>query len=303
MKEIRSKNHSLEKIKARYGIMFCIPWIIGFILFILIPIGQSILFSFSKVTMTADGLKLDFKGLKYFKYILAEEPTYGDKIISSLGDFAYSLPFIVIFSLIIAVILNGKFKGRVLFRSVFFLPAIISTGIVMSFISEDSLATAMMDTTDKVSAFMGGFIDFKAVMMGLGLPENVTTVIITYIDKIFNLLWSCGIQIVIFVSGLQTVPRQLYEVCKVEGATQWETFWYLTFPMLGSTLLLVIIYTSIDILTGTSNTVMRSAFNMMQQQVYDVSSAMLWAYFISIFAIIALLIAALYFWLLKKWEG
>lgn len=303
MKNVKCKNHSLERIKGKYGAMFCLPWIIGFVVFFLIPIIQSLLYSFSKVSLTTDGMKLDFKGLKYYKYILLEEPTYTEKITDSLGDFAYSLPFIVIFSLIIAIILNQEFKGRVVFRSIFFLPVIISTGVIMSFITSDSMATAMMDSTDKVSAFMSGFIDFKEVMQGLGLPEKITTLLITYIDQIFNLLWSCGIQIVLFISGLQAIPRQLYEVCEVEGATAWETFWFLTFPMLGNTILLVIIFTAIDILTSTANDVMNSAFNLMQQQIYDLSSAMLWAYFVAVAVVITVLFLIFHHTMLKKWEG
>lgn len=298
----KNKSRALERRKAKYGFFFCLPWIIGFIIFFLVPLIQSITFAFSKVEITTSGFVTEFKGLTYFKYIFFEEASYVDKIIEALGNFAYSVPFIVVFSLIIAIILNQEFRGRLIFRSIFFLPVIISTGVIIDFIMGDAEAVAMMDSTDTVSAFMSGFIDFKEVLSGMGLPEDITELLLTYIDQIFNLLWNCGIQILLFISGLQSVPQQLYEVSEVEGATSWETFWYVTFPMLGNTLLLVIVFTSIDVLTSTSNNVMSSAFNLMQKQVYDVSSAMLWAYFVAVAAIIGIVFAALHHYLLKKWE-
>ena len=294
--------HALEKRRAKYGFYFCLPLIIGFIIFILFPLIQSVAFAFSKVNITIDGFECEFKGLTYFKYILFEDAAYIARIDKAIGDFLYSLPFIVIFSLIIAIILNQQFKGRLIFRSIFFIPVIISTGIIMNFIMNDTQAVSMMDTTDKVSAFMSGFIDFKEVLSGMGLPEDVTVLLLNYIDQIFNLLWTCGIQILLFVSGLQSVPQQLYEVSEVEGATAWETFWYVTFPMLGNTLILVIVFTSIDVLTSTNNDVMNSAFTLMQQQVYDVSSAILWIYFAAVAGIIGILFVVLQHYLLRKWE-
>ncbi len=298
----KKPSRALERRKAKYGFMFCLPWIIGFIMFFLLPLLQSVVFAFSKVEITTNGFATKFQGLRYFKYIFLEEASYTDEIMAALGNFAYSVPFIVVFSLIIAIILNQQFGGRLIFRSVFFLPVIISTGVIMNFIMEDTRAVNMMDSTDTVSAFMSGFIDFKEVLRGMGLPEEITTLLLTYIDQIFNLLWTCGIQILLFISGLQAVPQQLYEVSEVEGATAWETFWYVTFPMLSNTLLLVIVFTAIDILTSTSNNVMQNAFDLMQKQVYDVSSAMLWGYFVAVAAIIGAVFWLLNRFMLKKWE-
>ena len=298
----KKKTKTLEDRKAFYGYMFVLPWIIGFLIFFLFPLMQSVVFAFSDVKIETSGFKVFFQGLKNFSYIFFEDAGYTSELFDAFGNFAYSLPFIIIFSLILAVILNQKFKGRLVFRSIFFLPVIISTGIVATFILNDDTATQMRAANETVSTFMGGFIDFEEVMQGLGLPENITTLLITYIEEIFNLLWSCGIQILLFISGLQAIPEQLYEVSLVEGATSWETFWYVTFPMLGNTFILVIVFTSIDILTSTNNKVMQTAFTLMQQQIYGTSSAMLWAYFIMAIALIALLLLLFFNICLKKWE-
>ena len=282
--------------------MFILPWMIGFLLFFLMPLIQSVIFSFSKVSLTPSGFETVFRGIKNFKYIFLEESDYTESLVSAFGNFAYTLPFIIIFSLILAVLLNQKYRGRLIFRSVFFLPVIISTGIVITFILGDDTAVQMRSSDEQVSTLLGAFIDVEEVMKGLGLPERIIELLIKYIEEIFNLLWSSGIQILLFISGLQAIPEQLYEVSRVEGATSWETFWYVTFPMLGNTLVLVFIFTSIDILTSTNNAVMNSAFTLMQNQVFDTSSAMIWSYFIVVIAVIAVIYMLLNHFCLRKWE-
>lgn len=299
---LKNKNKALENKKAFYGRMFVLPWVFGFVLFFFVPLIESVIFAFSKVSLTPSGFELIFKGLKNFKYIFLEDSDYTDRLVAAFGNFAYTLPFIVIFSLILAVLLNQKFKGRLFFRSVFFMPVIISTGIVMTFILGDDVAVQMRSADDQVSTLLGVFIDVEEVMTGLGLPQQIIELLIKYVEEIFNLLWCSGIQILLFVSGLQAIPEQLYEVSRVEGATSWETFWYVTFPMLGNTLVLVFVFTAIDILTSTDNAIMSSAFSLMQNQVYDTSSAMIWSYFILVIAVIVVVYMLINHFCLRKWE-
>ena len=186
--------------------MFVLPWVFGFVLFFFVPLIESVIFAFSKVSLTPSGFELIFKGLKNFKYIFLEDSDYTDRLVAAFGNFAYTLPFIVIFSLILAVLLNQKFKGRLFFRSVFFMPVIISTGIVMTFILGDDVAVQMRSADDQVSTLLGVFIDVEEVMTGLGLPQQIIELLIKYVEEIFNLLWCSGIQILLFVSGLQAIP-------------------------------------------------------------------------------------------------
>lgn len=298
----KRKNKSLENKKALYGRLFVLPWVFGFILFFLVPLIESVIFAFSKVSITTSGFELIFKGFQNFKTIFLEDSDYTGRLASAFGNFAYTLPFIVIFSLILAVLLNQQFKGRLFFRSVFFMPVIISTGIVMTFILGDDVAVQMRSADNQVSTLLGVFIDVEKVMTGLGLPDQIVELLIKYVEEIFNLLWRSGIQILLFISGLQAIPEQLYEVSRVEGATAWETFWYVTFPMLGNTLILVFVFTAIDILTSTDNAIMSSAFSLMQNQVYDTSSAMIWSYFVLVIAAIAVVYMLLNHFCLRKWE-
>lgn len=285
--------------------MFILIWEIGFIIFFAIPLLQSVIFSFSDVTVGSNGFSTAFAGLKNYHYAFYEQASYTSSLTYSVTNFLYTMPFIVILSLIIAILLNQKFVGRTLMRSVFFLPVIVAGGVVMSFFSADALADSLRDVSSGSSAYTGGlgmsFVDFDAVLLSLGLPDAAIETISLYVNQIFNMLWSCGVQIVLFISGLQSIPATLYEASSVEGATSWEEFWYITFPMLGNTLVLVAVYTTIDILTSADNNVMRLAYTYLtSQQNYSYSSAMLWAYFAIIGVLVALVFYLLNRFLLSK---
>lgn len=306
MSKKQKRIKGIESKKSLYGRMFVLPWEIGIVLFFLIPIVQSIWYSFCDVWLDIEGIMTDFWGLENYKYIINENPSYVKNLTTSLTNFSYSLPIIVIVSFILAIVLNQKFKGRVFFRSLYFLPVIIATGVVMSYLTESvggNQNPIIQLTTDASNEYVSGGIDFQAVLTALNLPEEITSLMAKYIGMIFNLLWDCGVQIVLFIAGLQTIPEQLYEVSKVEGATSWEEFWYITLPMVSNTLLLVIIYTVIDLLTKQSDPVMKQAYALMNQnQDYSHSSAMMWMFF-AIIGLITALVLFLYNRLcMKRWN-
>jgi ABC-type sugar transport system permease subunit len=296
------KATGIERLKIRYGRMFAIPWVIGFLLFFLIPLIESIAYAFSNVSLVDEDM-MQFAGLTHFKYLLQEDPNFMDNLAEAVTSFVYSLPIIVALSLIFALILNQNFRGRLFARAVFFLPVIIATGVVMKFVTgeaignEAALNTAMGDT----QSYSG--IQFDQILVNLGLPQAVTELLSDYIAKIFNLVWSCGIQILLFVAGMQAIPEQLYEVSKIEGATAWEEFWFVTFPMLGNVIFLVLIYTIVDLFTAFDNPIMTQAYNLVSlNSVYDRSSAILWGYFVVVGVIGGLILLAYNRLLMKKWS-
>lgn len=307
MSKKKRRVRGIESKKSLYGRMFVLPWEIGIVLFFLVPIVQSIWYSFSDVWLDPlEGIMTEFVGIDNFKYMLRENPSYLKNLTTSLTNFTYSLPIIVIVSFILAVILNQKFKGRMIFRSLYFLPVIIATGVVMTYLTESvggNQNPIIQLSTDASNEYVSGGIDFEAVLGQLNMPQEITDLMAKYIGMIFNLLWDCGVQIVLFIAGLQTIPEQLYEVSKVEGATTWEEFWYITLPMVSNSLLLVIIYTVIDLLTKTSDPVMKQAYDIMNlNQNYYHSSAGMWFYF----AVIGLITAAILFLYnkicMKRWN-
>lgn len=299
----------IESKKSWYGFYFVLPWIIGMFMFFLIPLISSLIYSFSEVTPEFGYMDTTWVGLDNFKFIFQNDDNYQKDLISSIGDFLTQLPIIIIVSLILALILNSNFKGRTFFRGVFFVPVIVATGVVMSLLTQQYggngaiIQLSSSISTDAYSAVgTGGGMDFSELLNSLELPEEITAQLNIMITDIFNTIWTCGIPVVLFIAGLQTIPSQLYEASKVEGATAWEEFWYITLPSIGQTLLLVIIFTLIELLTNANNPVITSAYAQIQNVEYGLSSAMLWIFFAIIGTITGLIILIYSKACLKRWE-
>lgn len=292
---------SLQARKSLTGFGFVSIWVVGFIMFFLVPLIQSISFSFSKVKITTNGFALKFVGLKNYNYIFGEHPTFSDKLTGAFTSFCYSLPVIVALSLILAVILNQKFRGRLLARMVFFIPIIIVSGVVMEQFYSDVDSITM--TTNSQSVYFGGGMDYETILQNMGIPQTVTDLMSRYISQITMLIWNCSVPTVLFLSGLQSIPAQLYEVSKVEGANPWEEFWFITFPMLGNILVVTVAFVAIDLFTNAQNEVISLAYYwIMDRQDYDRSSAMLWSYFALVSIVLILLFKCIHSFLLKKWR-
>ena len=292
----------IERLKVRYGRMFVLPWTIGLLLFFLVPLFTSIAYAFCNVSL-ADDKMLSYVGFEHFKYLINSDPNFIDNIGEAVSSFIYSLPVIVALSLIFAIILNQKFKGRIFARAVFFLPVIIATGVVMKFVTGEALdsGAALSTSLGETESYSG--IRFDELLLNLGLPQSFTELLADYIARMFNLIWSCGIQILLFVAGLQSIPEHLYEVSRIEGATSWEEFWLVTFPMLGNVTFLVLVYTIVDLFTAFDNPIMEQAYKLISENsIYDQSAAILWSYF-AVVGIIGGLVLLLYNKVfMKKWN-
>lgn len=140
-----------------------------------------------------------------------------------------------------------------------------------------------------------------AVLTAINLPEFVSEFMVSAISGIFDMLWDGGVQILIFLAALQGVPSQLYEAANVEGATAWESFWKITFPMISPMVLISVIYTIIDSFTNYSNPVMklisREGINNMR---YSYACAMSWIFFTFVILLVAIVYGLLNHFLVKK---
>lgn len=284
----KSKRNSLERRMGKYGFYFTLPWIIGFLLFFAIPLFKSVLFAFSKVTISPDGFLAEFVGLGNFKEVFGVDPDYISNYSKALSSFLYRVPIIIMLSFTLAIVLNQKFHGRLLARAIFFMPTIIASGVVMAAFSIDVSATSEIAASGS-GAYFGKAIDFTEMLSDMGLPPAISETVEKYIADISSLIWNCGVQIILLLSGLQAIPPQLYEVSKVEGANGWEEFWFITFPMMTNILIVTLAYTIIDVMTEKSNFVMQQAYRLISgSQIYDKSAAMIWGYF----PVIGLIVAA-----------
>ncbi len=295
------KNRGIEELKGRYGLMFISPWILGVIVFFLMPIVQSIIYAFSSVTLSAGNVNTDLVGLGNFDLILNKDPYYVDNLKTSLTSFLYSLPIILMLSLVLAMILNQKFRGRIFFRALYFLPVIIATGQVIKLIfrtTGDNLTGAGVSTS-----FSSGMLTVQDLTTSFNMDVKIAEFISSTIGKIFDLVWNCGIQTVLFLSGLQSVPRALYEASKVEGATKWEEFWFITFPMLSRVTLLVAIFTMVELIVNERSLIVESIYGKMTGGAFGEASAMAWFYFLIAGAVMAVVVFAYNRFLMKRWEA
>lgn len=292
------KNKGIEAIRQRYGYTFVAHWILGLILFFFIPVVESIWYAFGSIKVEGNGFITTFVGVKNFKQILFEDPNYLDNLVSSVTSLVYSLPMIIALSLILAVLLNQKYVGRTAIRAIFFLPVIISSSVIVRLLSDSSINTPIFN----MSATGEGVFDYDAILGNLNLPPQIMSVMTFLLSNSISLTWSCGIQTILFMAGLQGIPDSLYEVSKIEGANKWQEFWMITIPMLRNILSLVIIYTMIALFTASNNKIMINAISMMREMNYESVSAMLWFFFIIIIAVIGVCVAIYNRLCVRRWE-
>lgn len=288
------KHHKLayEKSKALYGYGFISLWMVGTLLFFIIPLFKSLYYSFNEVTVNPGSLDTSWVGLDKYSKVLFSDPNYTEYLGDTLLETLWKTPLVLIFSLFIAVILNQKFKGRALSRAIFFLPVIIATGPVYKIINGDMGTTgntgadqfSTMFSTDMV----GSLLEFLGIY---GLSDNMSTIISTVTDNIFGIVWSSGIQILLFLAALQNIPPSAKEAAQMEGATAWEYFWKITFPYVSPFILANLIFTVIDSFTSPTNSVMKRIIEMKNSWAFGEASAMAWIYFLIVLAAIALITA------------
>lgn len=296
---MKNKKHKgIETLKSRYGFLFTLPWLIGLAIFFIVPIIQSVIYSFSDLRIDAGSVTTSFEGLKNYNFILFEDPKYMDNLGAGVLNIFIQVPFILVLSMIIGILLNNEFKGRIFFRSLYFLPVIIASGVVLSvFLGAAKGDATEVAVSDSVSF---GMIDFSSILEGLDLPPSILEYLTIALDNIFMFIWQSGIQIVLIIAGLQTIPDLLYEVAHVEGATKWEQFWFITLPMMIRTMLLVVIFTIVEVVTINTNPVMSKGYSYFSNIEYGSGSAALWFYFLVVGVILAG-IMWLFSKFLKKW--
>jgi len=277
---------SFPKKQAWAGRLFILPWFIGFIFIFCKSLIMSFIYSVSKITIGNTGFLTTFVGFKNYIYAFKSDANFTKVLVDTLITMLYQVPLILIFSLIIASILNQKFKGRVVARAIFFLPVIIATGQVISIMRGDIFSQQLFSGERSSSLFT--VMGIQSILVNSGLSLTFANSIILLINSIFDVAWKSGIQILLFLAALQTVPRSLYEVSEIEGATAWEAFWKITFPMISPILVLNLVYTIIDNFTDYSNKVMMMASTLAKGMKYEYSATITWIYFLIIVIVLGI---------------
>ncbi len=272
--------------KVFWGLLFVTPWLLGFVFFFLVPLVTSLQYSFSNIEAGAEGIQVTFIGFSNFIEALTVNTNFNRQLIESIMNIIINAPLILIFSLFIAVLLNQKFFGRSLARSIFFLPVILASGVILSLES-----TSLVQEINQQNANSGGLanalgaFELQRLMLRVGMNEYIVLYLTGAVERIYEIVSQSGVQILIFLAGIQTISPQLYEASKIEGATGYEAFWKITLPMVSPLILVNLIYTIIDSFSRSPVTeiIMSTGFDNFN---FGLSSAMAWVYFVSIMLIL-----------------
>lgn len=251
----KKKKMSLSAKRSRTGFLFILPWLIGFIWFYARSLFMSVQFSLSDLTVSpGGGYTLDFVGLNNFLYAFRAHATYKQVLTTSIGNMLIDVPLITFFSLFMAILLNRKFRGRTLVRAIFFLPVILNSEAIVDAMDlarnmmSGGLSNASAEMAQAAPSGMG--IAYYMEMFGsLGIPEPLIAYLMGAVLRVSDIINASGVQIIIFIAALQSVPGSMYEVAKIEGATTYETFWKVTFPMVMPHIITNIVYTVVDSFT------------------------------------------------------
>ena len=265
------KKLTITRRKMISGYLFILPWLIGAVLFFINPFIQSLRLSFSKITKFA-GFKMKWIGLENYAKAFLWDVEFVPMFITVVRDTFINTIMIVVFSLIIAILINKKIKFRGFFRGVFFLPVLLGTGYVMEQLLGMNAEGPAME--------MARGIAIPAQFMRY-LDPLIVSALSGFLNKITYVLWKSGVQIILFLAGLQGISSSLYEAARVDSATEWEMFWKITLPMISPVILLNIIYTIIDSFTDASNPIVDYVLNIgFKKSQFEYSAAISWIYFV-----------------------
>lgn len=288
----RSKKMSYERKKSLYGYMFLGFWLVGIIFFFLRPLIQSFWLAFNDVVFQNGEMTTTFVGIANFQKAFVEDAKFLPALVESLTNMAYQVPLIVIFSMFVATVLNQEFRGKATFRSIFFLPVIISSGAVLSILKMQAAQDIVSGDSTSVM-FQAGSV--KNLLLDYGMNGELVTFIMDVVNGIFDLLWKSGIQIVLYIAALKGIAPSLYEASSMEGATKWESFWKITFPMTTPILFTNLIYTIIDTFNDTANPVIKYISNVSQSLDMDYSATLS-----AVYTLVVLIVIGIVFKLLNK---
>ena len=292
--KLPKRRASLDARRARSGYLFALPFILGIFLIYIPVLIDSVWFSLNEtVWVTVDGNPeqiLQYVGLEYYNNAFSNT-NFITALLEGIQQLIFEVPAVLIFSLFIAVVLNQKMLGRAAFRAIFFVPVIISTGLMETVnamdVMDDAMAGGINDGSGAASS--GGIIsalDVEKLFADMEFGGDLVTYVVDLVNDIYNIVNYSGVQMLIFLAGLQSISPSIYEACRIDGATGWETFWKVTFPMISPMILVNAVYTMIDAFTRTTNPAM--AF-IESAGAKEQIAAMGWIYFVVVILLITVI--------------
>ncbi len=289
---MKKKTLTLEQKNAWVGRGFMLPFYLGFVFFFLPNLIESISYIFSDVTIDIFGVHAKFNGLDNLDYIFNTDLDFKENLITTLLELLWKTPVILLSSLLMAIVINKKFFGRTVVRAIFFMPVIIASGVVMNMIQNDQIAANVM--AGNMVSGGGGVVSNDSLELLLAqahLPEELMKLFMNISNNIFDVLFNCGIQMLIFLAALQSISPSLYEAASVEGASPWDVFWTITIPMILPMMIVNFVYTVVDTFTSSENLIMKQILENIEILRLGHASAILWVFCL----IIGLILGILFF--------
>lgn len=266
---------SLEKRRSLSGYVFILPWVIGFAIFLLYPLISNLIMSLGKITDLV-GLKTTITGFQNYIKLFNESKEFLPAFYDTLKNTFLWTPFIIVFSLFLAILLNKKIKFKGIFRVVFFMPVLLGSGYIMQQLSG---AANILQLPENAIQIIGYYFN-----------ADIAKFLQDLLTQIMHVFWKSGVQIVIFLSGLQSIPESYYEAARVDNANGWDSFWKITLPILSPIVLLNIVYTMIESFRDTDNKIADLIVKIIFKSAdYEYGAAMGWVYFVVTFAFIGLI--------------
>lgn len=288
-KHLTRRPLSMRKKRAITGYLFILPFLIGFFAFVAGPLITSLRMSFSSVSLdSASGFTLKYIGIGNYLKALTIDKDFNRLLWESVKSLLVDVPCIILFSLIIAVLLNRKFPGRSAVRAIFFMPVILASGVVLGMEKSNTLLNGVQEL-QKSASDTTITTALQNLLLGAMGQNAFVDIILNIINHLYEIVISSSIQTVIFLSALQTINPSIYEAAEMEGCSQWECFWKITIPMVSPMILVNWIYTIVDRFVRADNEVMQKILDTMNITLdYGFSSAMAWIYCIAMLALIGI---------------
>ncbi len=240
----RKKVVSLDRKQQRYGYLFTLPVIIGFVFIFFPNLLMTIQFSLNDVQINgSEGYTLIWKGLEYYNEALFKNQHFIPKVVASYKEMFVDVPVILIFSLLVSCLINQKFKGRAAARAIFFIPVFLTAG-ALGMIETDILGSVNSGGIDTGTALDGALaFDMTALLTRINFNDSLIGIVQSAVSNIYSILTSSGMQIYIFLAGIQEIPEYMYEAASIEGCSRWESFWKITVPMMVPQIIVNLVYT------------------------------------------------------------
>jgi ABC-type sugar transport system permease subunit len=286
LQKVPRREISLRLREALYGYGFILIWVVGFALFTLIPLWETLRYSVNQVTVTASGINLNFVEWANYSRALFTDPNFIELLIGYTVETLVSVPIVLIFAMIIALFLNLNFKFKGLFRVIFFLPIVITSGPIIRELTAQGAASA------PGIAAIPAVVDFLE-----NLPRALRNPVEYLLTSFILILWFSGVQILIYLASLQKIDKSVYEAAAIDGASSWEVFWKIILPSLSTITLVNAIYTIVTLSHFSENRVIRYIYD----QTYDVQGGIGYASALAFiyFAVMLILLVIVYLFLMR----